>query len=308
MSDQHAQVLFSSLLTPEVVICHTPHETRDEVIHELLEKLAYEKGIGNVEHAFEAVLEHEDEMPAIMADGIAVPHARLEAINEIVVGVATSVKGIKYAEEVSEPVKLMVLILVPKDAPGAYLQALSSLARICQKPDTVATVTSLKKADEVWKFFDRGGVVLPDHLLTRDIMNPVKVVLQENDTLERAIDLFVRHGRLALPVVDKDNDLIGVVTTYELLRVALPDYILWMDDLTPILNFEPFADVLRNESKTWLAEIMTDEYATITEDAPAIQVAKEITRYRTDHAFVVRGNKLVGVVSLEDFLRKILRE
>jgi CBS domain-containing protein len=139
-------------------------------------------------------------------------------------------------------------------------------------------------------------------------MDKVDVKLQEHDTLERAIDLFVQHRLNELPVVDKDGDLVGVVTTYELLRVCLPDYILWMEDLTPIINFEPFAEILRKESKTWLAEIMTDEYATVQDKAPAIQVAKEITRERTNRAYVVRDKKLLGVVSLERFLSKILRE
>ncbi len=202
----------------------------------------------------------------------------------------------------------MVLTLAPKAAPGAYLQAISSLARICQDPSTPDIVASLPTAEQVWAFFDKGGMVLPDHLRAADVMDPVQVKLQEHDTLKRAIDLFVQHRLNELPVVDKDGDLIGVVSTYELLRVCLPDYILWMDDLTPILNFEPFAEILRKESKTWLAEIMTTDYATVEEDQPAVQVAKEITRQRTNRAYVVRGKKLLGVASLETFLSKILRE
>ena len=104
---------------------------------------------------------------------------------------------------------------------------------------------------------------------------------------------IVRKGHWALQVI---------------LKVCLPDYILWMDDLTPILNFEPFAEILRKESNTWLAEIMTNEYATVAQDAPAIQVAKEITRQHAGHAYVIEGKKLVGVVSIEGFLNKVLRE
>jgi CBS domain-containing protein len=98
------------------------------------------------------------------------------------------------------------------------------------------------------------------------------------------------------------------VSTYELLRVCLPDYVLWMEDLTPILNFEPFSQILQKESKTWLTEIMTTEYATVDENSPAIQVAKEITRQHADLAYVVRGKQLVGIVTLANFLNKILRE
>jgi CBS domain-containing protein len=235
------------------------------------------------------------------------PHARLPTIDQIVVGVATSKKGIVYAKHVDNPIKLIILTVSPKASPAAYLQAMSSVAKICQDPATADVVAELPTAEKVWKFFDHGGIVLPSYVRACDIMKPVKVKLQEHDTLEKAITLFVRHGLRDLPVVDKDDNLVGVVTTYELLRVCLPDYVLWMEDLTPILNFEPFAEILRKESKTWLAEIMTNEYATVDADSPAIQVAKEITRQRVDRAYVVRGEKLVGVVSLGTFLDRVLR-
>ena len=301
-------VQFSSLFGPGHVICQTKETSRDKVLLDLLRQLAYERGIGNVEHAYEEVLKRENETASLLGPGIAVPHVRLDSIDSIVVGIATSVPGIDYGPTVAEPVKLMVLILAPKTAPGAYLQALSSLAKICQDPGAAETVAERGTAEDVWRFFDRGRVTLPAHVLARDVMDPVEIALQENDTLERAIDLFIRHRRRSLPVVDKAGELVGVVTTFELLRVCLPDYILWMDDLSPILNFEPFAEILRKESQTWLAEIMTDEYATVAEDAPAIQVAKEITRQQVGQAYVVRGRKLVGVVSLEGFLNKVLRE
>ncbi|MHC4648468.1 MAG: CBS domain-containing protein, partial [Planctomycetota bacterium] len=237
------------------------------------------------------------------------PHARLEAIDNIVVAIATSKKGIVYDRRSTDnPIKLIILTLAPKATPGAYLQAISSLAKICQDPSTAEAVADMPDAEKVWNFFEQGGLALPDHLRACDIMEPVTVRLQEQDTLERAIDMFVRHGLNELPVLDKDGDLIGVVTTYELLRVCLPDYVLWMEDLTPIMNFEPFAEILRKESKTWLTEIMTAEYATVEETAPAVQVAKEITRQHADRAYVVRGKKLVGTVSLATFLSKILRE
>ena len=236
------------------------------------------------------------------------PHARLTAIDQIVVGIATSKNGIQYAGSTGMPVKLIILTLAPKAAPGAYLQAMSSLAKICQEPNTADIVAELATPEKVWDFFDKGGAVLTEHLRACDIMSPVTVKLYEYDTLERAIDLFVRHQVRDVPVIDKDGDLIGVVSTHELLRVCLPDYILWVEDLTPIINFEPFEEILRKESKTWLTEIMTMDYATVSEESPAAQVAKELARRRVDHAYVLRDKKLVGVVSLAMFLNKILRE
>jgi CBS domain-containing protein len=222
------------------------------------------------------------------------------------VAVATSKDGISFNG--SPKINVIVMVLVPKDQPSLYLQALSSLANICQSKSNIEQVAQLKTAEEVWKFFDRGGVILPDYVCARDVMSTKIVKLKENDTLEKAIDLFIEHHLIDVPVVDKDGDLVGVVTARELLRVCLPDYILWMDDLSPILHFEPFANVLRNEGITWLTEIMSQDYAVVPEGAPAIQVAQEMTKKNTQQAYVLHDKKLVGVVTLPQFLNKVLRD
>lgn len=307
MPRNDSAIQFSSLFGPSQIICQTQQTDRDTILMELLRILACEQGIGNVQEAYQAVLERENDVPTIVGPGIALPHARLPNLGKIVVGIATSQQGIIYAKSVDNPIKLIILTLVPKSSPAAYLQAVSSLAKICQDPTTADVVAQLSAPEKVWSFFNRGGIVLPSYVRACDIMKPVNVKLREQDTLEDAIDLFVRYGLRDLPVVDKDSNLVGVVTTYELLRVCLPDYILWMEDLTPILNFEPFAEILRKESKTWLTEIMTSEYASVNADAPAIQVAKEITRQRVDRAYVLQGKKLVGVVSSVTFLDRVLR-
>lgn len=305
-----AGVRFATLFEPHHVLCRTESEDRDTVIRTLLEQLALQRGIGNVEVAYEAVRAREEEHSTIVGPGIAMPHARLEALQELVVGVATSKEGIRFVDTTGkeERIKLMILILTPKTEPGLYLQAVSSLAAICKDPETGARAASLESAEEVWRFFDRGGMVLPEYICAGDIMEPVVASLKETETLERAIDLFVQTNRMDLPVMDSEGDFVGVVTARELLRVCLPDYILWMEDLSPIINFEPFAQILRNENHTWLAEIMTSDFARVSVDAPAVQVAKELTRQGTEKAFVLQGKKLVGIITLRTFLDKVLRE
>lgn len=304
----HGTTPFSSLLSPKEILCRVDAADRDEVISRLLKTLAYERGIGNVDDAFRAVLDREASMCTVVGPGIAMPHARLESIDRLVVGVATSEAGIDFRHPDAGPVHLVILILAPKANPAMYLQVISSLAAVCADPATARKLAALGKPEEVWKFFERGGVILPDYVCAGDIMRRDFVAVKETDPLETAIDRFVTHALDVLPVVDRDGDFVGAVTATELMRVCLPDYLLWMDDLSPILNFEPFAQVVRNEGKTWLAEIMSYDYAVIPEDAPAIEVAKEITKQGQREAFVTRGKKLVGVINLHDFLNKVLRE
>lgn len=298
----------TSYFSSDDILCHIDSNSRDEVFHKILKNLAYNRGIGNVDEAFKAVLEREEGYSTVISKGLAVPHARLTTIDDLVIGIATSKEGIVFESDPENPVKLVVLILTPKDQPSLYLQVLSSLSKSLMDESIMPKLAEMSDPQDVWKFFNRQQFNFPDYICAGDIMNTKAISLKENETLELAIDLFVKENLNEIPVVDVDGDLVGVVTAYELLRVCLPDYILWMDDLSPILNFEPFSHILQNESNTWLAEIMSYDFAVVNEKDPAITVAQEITKHHSNQAFVLRDKKLVGVITLQHFLNKVLRE
>ena len=299
---------FSSLFTPYQVLCHTELTDRDELIREMVQALGPALEHGEVADVTEQVLARENQMPNVVGPGIALPHARLRGLSRLVVAVATSVKGVPFSEDPDGLAKAIILILAPHDSPAAYLQAVSSLAGILKAEGTADKVAGLDSAEQVWHFFERGGLILPDHVCAGDIMRPEFISVRYNDTCEKAIDLFTQHHLADLPVVDEDDKLVGLVTADALLRVCLPDYILCMEDLSPIINFEPFVELLRNEGKTWLADIMSEDYVTVSEESPAIEVAKGMCKREVRQVLVVRDETLVGVITIEDFLTKVLRE
>lgn len=297
-------IRFTSLFKPEDIIPETTATTQDEVIRLLLERLALRYGIGNVDDAMAEVTSRIAAGGVVIAPGIAVPHARMENSSRLRLAIATSKQGILINDD---KVHVIFLIIVPIDMPGAYMQTLQGIAKICGRDGTIERVTALKTGADIWNYFDEGGSRLPDHLEAHHIMAAPTVVLRENDSMARAIDLFLEHNASELPVLDDDDEMIGVVTTSQLVRVCMPDYLMWMDDLTPLLNFEPFAAVIRNESTTWLNDIMTDDYAMVEEKSPAILAMKEIGTKQTNHAYVLRERKLVGVIRLHEFLKRVLR-
>ncbi|OHB66847.1 MAG: hypothetical protein A2Y76_01215 [Planctomycetes bacterium RBG_13_60_9] len=182
MATEKNDIQFSSLFSPAGVICQTQETERDKILLDMLRLLADRRSIGDVEDAFDAVLARENDLPTIVAPGMAMPHARLEALDQIVVAVATSQEGVVYDPNRPDTrVKLIVLTLAPKAAPGAYLQAIGCLARICQDPATADLVASLRTPEQVWAFFDKGGTTLQEPLRSRAVMDPaqVKKILRE---------------------------------------------------------------------------------------------------------------------------------
>jgi len=300
-------VNISTFFSEKQISCKTKEISRDKIIKDLLNMIADSTPI-DVDLAFKEILEREYSFNTVMAKGFAMPHARLENLDNLVIAVATSEKGINFTSELDKSVNLIVLILAPKGNPALYLDVLSSLSRMFKDSRSIAQILKMNSAKDIYTFFKKGGLSVSGIVHAEDIMIPSPLALKETDSLKKAIDCFVKNNLTEIPVIDKDKELVGVVTVYELLKVCLPDYILWMDDLSPIVNFEPFSNILSNESSTWLAEIMSHDYAKVEYDAPAMMVAKDITKRGTQSAYVVKDKKLIGKISLIHFLDTVLRE
>lgn len=307
MANGNKRFDFSDFFGEADILCRTSLTERDTVLLELLKLLAINHGIGNTQTAFNAIIAREQSQPALLVSGLAMPHARLDGLARPFVAIATSSNGIRFPNN-DILVHLMIMVLVPKDQPALYLQILHALAVIDQIPNTPQAVAALLTTTEIWRFFRAGGMVLPDHVCAGDIMVTQQITLKDTDTLKDAIDIFTHRNLTEVPVIDKDGDLVGIVSAHALMRVCLPDYLLWMDDLSPLINFEPFINVLLKESSTWLTEIISADCTTVQVDAPAIQAAAEITRSKANQCFVLNGKKLVGVIGLSRFMHKVMRE
>jgi len=50
-----------------------------------------------------------------------------------------------------------------------------------------------------------------------------------------------------------------------------------------------------------------DQYATVDESTPAIQVARIMMCREVRQVFVVKNKKLMGIISIQDLIQKVLR-
>jgi len=67
--------------------------------------------------------------------------------------------------------------------------------------------------------------------------------------------------------------------------------------------------ILQREKNMPVMEIMefADQYATVDESTPAIQVARIMMRREVRQVFVVKNKKLMGIISIQDLIQKVLR-
>jgi nitrogen PTS system EIIA component len=297
------EIQLSDCLDQENILFQIDATNRDQALSLLVRRLEETKDGFKTEEAIEALKAREAVLPTVISPGVALPHARLEEIDKPLVGIATTRQGIIFDAD-KDPVHLILLVLTPKNDPSAYLRVLSMLSGALKDIDVPAFLQTAT-ADDVSNLFDARAAQQERFLTAADVMNSEPLTLLESDTLDTAVTVLCSQQALDVPVVDEEGDLRGMIGMEDFLRQSLPEHLLWMQDLSPILRFEPFADMIKKDHETKLADFMREDVVTVSADTPAVQLAKIFLQQKVRQIQVVRDRRLLGVVNLTGFATKL---
>ena len=104
------------------------------------------------------------------------------------------------------------------------------------------------------------------------------------------------------------NQLLGVIDAPAILKRAVPEYILMMDNLNFLTSFEPFEKFLNEEEDLKVEDLMREPKAVIKPGTPLIQISVTLIKDDAVNLFVVNDeNKLVGVISIRELIKNVLR-
>lgn len=130
------------------------------------------------------------------------------------------------------------------------------------------------------------------------VMSHPVITVAPGASVKDAASLLVTHGISALPVVDSGGELVGIISEADLLSIeARPDPRTQAMPIRPTAGSTPHA----------VSDVMTKKVITVTTgselaDAARIMIEAEIKRLP-----VMRGRRLVGIVSRRDLIRVIAR-
>lgn len=298
---------FYNFLAEGNIVCGMNCGNSSEAIEELVKRLGKNNAGIDAAEVMKAVIDREKVVPTVVAPGLAVPHARIEGLPNMLVALGTSISGIDFHARGMPPVNVIMLILTPKDDPGLHLQVLAGLAKDFKDNETIRMVATMESPVDIINYFTTANVEIVDYLRAGDVMTSDPLTLLENDTLKTAIETFaITPGLHDIPLLDDDGDLRGVISLEDIIRFSLPEHMLWMNDLTPIRRFQPFAEMLRDDHETRLADFMREDYVSVNEDIPAIQLAKIFCQSGgLRQIIVMRNGKPCGVVNIKNFITKL---
>ncbi len=121
------------ILKPEAVRVLSAATSKKRLFHELggIAELAY--GVKQSD-AIDALQERESLGPTGVGHGVALPHARLEGLDEVVGALVLLEKPIDFDAVDRQPVDLAFALFAPSDAGVEHLKALALVSRTLRNP------------------------------------------------------------------------------------------------------------------------------------------------------------------------------
>ena len=297
----------ASLLDPELIATDIKATLFTEVITALVDLVAGQYPGINRQAIMGAVLERETLSSTAIGKGFAIPHARTDEVEDLIISIGISKQGVAVKSPDQQPAKILVLILTPVSVPRYYLQTLSAVSRFAKMPESLPDLLKAKDRNGVVEVFFEANVEVAKQLRVRDIISEQLVTIRPDNTLRDAANLFFEHRLAGLPVVDEGGALLGEITDADLLKFAIPNYQTLLANLAQLPESEPLERLLRDENKVVVKKVMTSPMASVGLDSSITEVVALMLFKGARRVAVLDQGKLVGVIAAKDIIDKIVR-
>lgn len=114
------------------ILLKSEAKTRWDIIKDLV-ALAVKTGQidgKNEQEITAALIEREKSMSTGIGKGVAIPHCSINTIDDVVIMLATHEKGINFDAIDSLPVRIVIVLLVPKNKLTQHIKTLANIAKI----------------------------------------------------------------------------------------------------------------------------------------------------------------------------------
>ena len=154
---------------------------------------------------------------------------------------------------------------------------------------------------------------MPSSTTVREVMTRSVATLRPDQAVTEAADLLAAGPYGAMPVVDADGKIVGLVRDEDLIateaRVHVPTYVMLLGTSVPIPgSMRRFEHELKKVAASTVADVMDADPRTIGEDATLEDVATLMHESDVTHLPVVDSDDhVVGVVARGDLVKFIAR-
>jgi len=198
----------AGLIDPDLVMVPLTADTKEAAVAQMLDAIVRKFPFLDRASIARAISEREEVENTSVGRGFAFPHARSESVDRMYIAVGVANPPIQEAGADQEPLRVMVLLLTPRNIARLYLQTLSAFMMICRNPASRQRLFEVKSAEDVLRIIWDSGVTVQNELVARDIMRRPVIAVKSDATLKEVANLLYRHRISGMPVVDEHNRIV----------------------------------------------------------------------------------------------------
>jgi len=274
--------------------------TLREAAGALLDRLQATAAIANPDRLAQRINEMRGEDIVAMGERAFLMHFRTDAVRELAVALGVAPRDIVRelgAEEVQHA-RIALMIVAPPRMAARYLQVLGAFARLLSRPQTVEQMLSAPDPTALAALPVLSEIELPRQLAVGDIMTQRPRTATPDTPLRDAALQMARGGISALPVVEENEVIVGMLAERDLLRHLLGSYL--QGDSPP----RPTPDGVN--ARRAVRDAMTRQVLCVSPEQPLAEVASLMINKDVEQVPVVREGRLVGFLTRGDIVRKLI--
>ncbi|MCX6997182.1 MAG: PTS sugar transporter subunit IIA [Kiritimatiellaeota bacterium] len=124
----------NKVLTPATIVMGLKSTTKIAVIEEMVDTLVAAGLIKDRQAALQAIIERERKMSTGMQNGLAIPHGKTNAVDNLVALVGLKPEGLDFESLDGQPAHIFVMTLSPESRTGPHIQFLAEVSRQLSDP------------------------------------------------------------------------------------------------------------------------------------------------------------------------------
>lgn len=142
-----------ALTKPGLIFVELPGSDRPTVLKAMADGLADRAILQDAEGLYESLLEREELGSTGIGGGVAIPHCKMKNLDEVIVAIGISRRGIDFLADDNEPVRLLFLVVSPEDKPADHLQSLSAISKWVKNPERVQEILGMDDPQAIYDLF-----------------------------------------------------------------------------------------------------------------------------------------------------------
>ena len=142
--------------------------------------------------------------------------------------------------------------------------------------------------------------------LVSDYMREVGATIRSTDTFKTAVRLMIQHQTNGLVVTDKQGKVCGILSSWDIIKYVVPDYLEEDRVLAKFESGEEFVDRTHKLADEPISKFMTSNVRTIEKSASLMEAAATLAEFHIRQLPVVdEHGKLIGYLNRTDIKRAV---